>query len=296
MRNTKGISIAAASLLLLALAGLWYAFHADQTAEQQLAALNREQANLEASAAKTQEQIGAHQRDAAAIAAALQAAEATKATAAATRRPAAGGQSAPSIPTLVEADPKLMDLYLKSFRANLAVRFGWVYEKIGLTPEQINKVKDLSTAHEQENMDLRAAAEAQGLTMSDPGIVKLHQQTNQQFQAAVNDAIGAAANAQFGQYTAIPDGMVSVVTDLATANALDPAPMTYAQAGQLMPIFEAARVAAQGNGGTMDWDKIANQAAGFITGPALQSLQTRAQIVQLSTLVRQYYSDLPPAK
>jgi hypothetical protein len=185
-----------------------------------------------------------------------------------------------------------MNLYLKSFRANLTDRFSWIYEKLGLTPDQIIRVEDLATAHEQENMDLRAAAAAQDLPMSDPGIAALHRQANQQYSAAVSAAIGEGAAQQMTQFPAVSATLQGVVNNLASVVALSPTPMTYAKVGELAPILAdaASRSANGGDPASINWDKVTTEAAGILSDPQLQVLRSMASLGEINALVREYYS------
>ncbi len=118
-----------------------------------------------------------------------------------TARPLRGnpGRSGQNVFTLLEANPPLLDLYLKSFRASRADRFTWIYQKIGLTPDQAGRLEDLAAEREQEEVDLRAAAAAQGLPLTDPGIAALRRQADQQCGAAVIAAVGESASQQLAQ-------------------------------------------------------------------------------------------------
>ncbi len=137
-----------------------------------------------------------------------------------------------------------MDLYLKSYRANLADRYGWIYEKLGLTPGQVHRIEDATAEHEQEIMDLRVAASAQNLSMGDPGISALRRQADQEYEAAVIAAIGEAAGRQFLQFPALSGTMQRMLDNLADVAALSPAPVTYAKAADLAPVLAAGAVAS----------------------------------------------------
>jgi hypothetical protein len=299
MAAKGSINVAAAGLLLLAAAFLWYAVHAAQAADAALAAASQNQAALKASLQKAQARAAAREHEAATLQAELNARRAQRAAAA--RPPSERSnprQAGPSLGTLLASDPKLMDLFLRSYRANLSGRFGAAYLKLGLTPAQIQKFEDLATAHEADQMDLQAAAEAQGLTEADPGITAMRQASNKQFRAAV-----VAADIP------IPPGVISptrigtpptqqFVDQLATTVALSSTPMTFAQVGQLTPILESAGISPltgpQATSPTIDWQKIALQATGILSGPQLQALQVQTSLYQLGGLVKQFYSQQQP--
>lgn len=75
--------------------------------------------------------------------------------------------------SLVANDPKKMAEYAKNFRESLDLTLGGMFRKLGLSPEQIGKVKELKVWFEQSQMDLRAAAETQGLNIVGSAYMKM---------------------------------------------------------------------------------------------------------------------------
>jgi hypothetical protein len=223
-------------------------------------------------------------------------------TTAAQREGSAAGSSAGSnvparqdLNVVLESDPKLIALYLKSFRANLSDRFGPLFQRLGLTPDQIGKWEDLATEQEQKNVDLRAAAAAQGLSYTqDPGIVAMHNQDREQFEQGVLAAVGADVAQKIADglssYSAVPNGMVPMVTNIATWAAQTGTPINYQQMGQIGAILASNFTPNPALGGSIAWDKVIAQATATMSGPQLQALQNAAALYQLSGMVRQYYA------
>jgi hypothetical protein len=285
----KFIGVAATLVAILALGAAWYFFREIQAAERGrislTASLERTRERTRAEAAARGRQSGAG-RDG-------QSADHAGGPAGAAPRP-----GAPTVAALLAADPKLMVLYLKNFRAQLPDLYGFEYARLGLSPAQIDKFEELTTAHEGETMDLRAAAQAQGLPANDPGIAAMRKQSDRQYQLAVLSLAGiSAVQAQNDQRMASGQ-METILANVASLTAVGPAPMTYAQAGQLAPILAAASPSFQSGGqvqlGTMDWDKAIAQAAGVLSGPQLDSLKMQAVAARATVLAKEFHDQQHP--
>ncbi len=300
MRSPILVGTAASLVALLALLAAWKGFSDARGATQARAAVARDHAALEVSLQRAREQASAQRRDAAALQAALAAAPAASSGSSASGAPARppGG---PSVASLLAANPKLMDLYLKSFRASLPDRFGFAYVKLGLSPAQIDKFEAMTTALEGEHMDLQAAAEAQGLANDDPGIAAMRRQSEKQYQQAVLSLVTEAGVATVAQATALKglateslQGLVGSLASLMTASST---PMTYAQAGQLAPILAAANTnpGQSVNRNAIDWDKATAQAAGVFSPQQLQALQTLGSVSKVTNLAKAFDAQEHPA-
>jgi len=290
-RAHLALRIAAACVLVGALAGACLLWRQIARVRPQIAAGTTRQAAVGSSITETRSRVAAQARS---LAAAKPVAGAPEAPAA----PAASGGSGGGrldLNALLESDPKLLALYLKSFRANLSDRFGPLFQRLGLTPNQIAKWEDLATAQEQANVDLRAAAAAQGLNYAeDPGILAMKKQSreqlNQVFVAAVGADVAQKINNGTSGYTAVPNGMVPMVTNIATWAAQNGTPMDYQQMGALGTILASNFSPNSAAGGSIDWDKVASQATNSLSGPQVEALQTMASLYQLSGRVRQFYA------
>ncbi len=288
MRATLRLASLALLVLALGLAAgsLIYA----RMAETSLRAMTQRRGLFNASVQRTRELAAARERENAALEAAL-AAAASRGESAPAADPGAAAKP-PSIATLLAADPKLMDLFLRSFRANLLLRFGVYYDRYHLSPAAIGKFEELTTAHTGEIMDLQAAAEAQGLTTSDPGIAALRQQSNQEYRVAAGElAVTAGISPlQLKQESAAQPSphTQDVVAHVASLVALSPTPFTGAQAAQLAPLIEAAVPKGAADPSPEAWEKVAVQATGFLSAPQLQALRQQAAMSEVMGLVRQF--------
>jgi hypothetical protein len=283
--------IAAGCVFLGAAAGAWLLWRQMARLQIQLVAATSQQAAVDASVAQARARLAAQKQSLAAAQKLADAAQSQTAT-------AATGDNRPGrvdVNALLESDPKLLALYLKSFRANLSDRFGPLFQRLGLTPYQIGKWEDFATAQEQANVDLRMAAAAQGLNYAqDPGIVAMKMQSRQQLSQAFAAAVGADVAQQvtngLAGYTAPPNGMVAMVTNIATFAAQNGAPMNYQQMGEMETILASSFTPNPAVGGSMDWDKIASSATTSLTGPQVEALQTVAALHQLSDRIKQFYA------
>ena len=291
MKSSIRLGSAACLVALLALLAAWKGFSNARSARQGRAAIARDHAALEVSLQQAREQASAQLRDAAALQAALAAAPSSA--------PAAGGAPArppggPSLASLLAANPKLMDLYLKSFRAGLPDRYGFAYVKLGLSQALIDKFEEITTAQEGDRMDLQGAAEAQGLPNDDPGIAAMRRQSQKQYQQAILALVTQAGVATVAQVTELrglaAEPLQNLVGSLASMMTVSSAPLTYAQAGQLAPILAAANTTPgqSVNRTAIDWDKATTQAAGILSAQQLQALQTLGYVTKVTNLAKAF--------
>ena len=284
MKTKIFIGLVASLVALAALWVAWQGFRQARLEEAALTAIARNQAALDRS-----------ERQARETAAARPAAPADAA------KPATSGKP-PSLPSLLAADPKLMALYLKSFRAALPDRYGATYARIHLSPAVIDKFEEITTAQEGENMDLKAAAEAQGLTADDPGIAAMQRQANLDYRAQVTAlAVEAGINPTQvkGENRLATSDLQNLMGSLATTVALSPTPMTYAQLGQLGPILAAASPSFQSGGSidrfTLDWDKALADASAVLPPVQLDGLRVMGNVFKVQAEAKQFHNQAHPA-
>jgi len=293
MRAKTSIILAAPGFIVLAAAFAWGSFHAAGKTEASLASLTQRLDILETKVREAQAEMAEDKREARALRAKLDSVQWAPA-AAASRLPGAASPAA-----LTEADPKLLDLYLKSFRANLRQRFGVMYQMLGLSPAQIDRFEELATAHADESADLRAAALSQGLDPTDAGIAALRKQQNEQFSAAVAADVGVDASRQLQQIARLQpmEGVVAAMDSMAAVNA---APLTNFQAWQLTQALANSSPGYQAGGladpNTINWAVAAEHATPILSAPQREAFQAEAKMAQVAELVRQFYAQQPAAE
>ncbi len=147
-------------------------------------------------------------------------------------------------------------------------------------------------------MDLRAAAQAQNLPDDDPGIAAMRKQSDKQYQSAILALVGLSAVQVERERHLASASMANILGNVASLTAVGPAPMSYAQAGQLAPILAAASPSFQAGGlvqiGTIDWDKAIAQATGVLSPPQLDSLKMQAVAARATALAKEFHDQQHP--
>jgi len=286
---------ATGALLVLALGFGCYSIVAADKSEAALAGINHDLAQLDASARQAQARIAAGQRDAAALEAKIQQGNSNKTaqiTAAAGNRAISRNQD-----VLIASDPKLHDLYLRSFRAGLALRFGAMYQSLGLTPAQINAFEELETNQADDRNYIRVAALEQGLNPNDPGVNALLKQNTDDFYAAVATQVSPAASQELMQL-ARTQNVEGIVNDIDSMVGFASQPFTGAQSQQLRQILanDSTNYQSGGNANriTINWTAASSQAAGILSGPQLAAFNAESQLQQIALKMRQFYGQPQP--
>jgi hypothetical protein len=293
-RNIQTVVIA---LLLLAVGcGVaWNSYQARLQAETSLAALAHQRAALDAGVHAAESKISAIESERTALQAAVARMEAGK--------PAARAAAAPPARPATEAalylaNPDLFALYAKSFRANLPSRYGLIYQAIGLTSDQVDKVNDLFAQQDTEKWKLMIAAEAQGLDRSDTDIQALLQQLRAKYADSLVEIIGEPAAEQFHQLSnTLP--LTPALNDMASLVAFSSEPVTTAQQAQLLQIMGRASGVDKGTGqvdpATIKWDDVLQQAQGVLSPTQLAALKVESELSDLGKANKQFYRQQPPA-
>jgi len=289
MKTKIFIGVVAGIVATLALFVAWQGFRQARLEENALRAIARNQAALDRSERQAREAAAARPAGT----------EASPSGASANAPP--HSSKPPSLSALLAADPKLMALYLKSFRAALPDRYGATYARMNLSRAVIDKFEEITTAQEGENMDLQAAAEAQGLPPNDPGIAAMRRQANHDYQAKIAAlALGAGINpTQMDDEKRLASPQLqNMMGGLANTVALSSSPMTYAQLGQLGPILAAASPTFQTNGSVdrfnMDWDKAVAQASAVLAPAQLDGLRIMANVLKIQGEAKQFHDQAHP--
>jgi hypothetical protein len=290
MRRETINVVAIAVFLLLALGFGWYELRAVHAADSALADLTGKAARLDADVHEAEFRLKASRGDAVTLRAKL---HGLAMAAAARNRP--DPSLDPSV--FIAADPKLRDLYLKWFKANLVVRYGAMYQALGFSQEQIDKFEELTTAREGERMDIRGAAMGQGLTSADPANGTLQKQSIDQYNAALSASLGEGVVEQVNQVFRTQPGEI-LVSDISSLVPPGAPPLTSAQSGQLLQIMANANPTYQSGGridpSAINWNNITAGAAAILSGPQLQALNAEAQLARIAAKANQFYSQ-PPA-
>jgi hypothetical protein len=184
---------------------------------------------------------------------------------------------------------------LKAFRANLVVRFGEMYQTLGLTPAQINKFEDMATAHEDDRETLYAEAAQQGLDPSTGNVLVLHDQYMNQYYASLGIDLSPAVEAAVQQLDAERNRVGPLQSFVETADMTmdsDATPFTGQQRSQLVKMLATLSPSYQSGGNaeptSIDWTAARTQAAMILSGPQLQAFDAQAQLMLLNSKLAAY--------
>jgi cbb3-type cytochrome oxidase subunit 3 len=295
--NTRTSTLAGCAVFLVVVAGVaWFAFDRHQRAEAALAALARDDATVTTGIHEAETRLAAEEHDRTEIQAALTALQAKQAAAkAAASKPA--GPLPPDEAVALAHDPKLMALYVRSFRAQLYERYGLIYYALNLPPDQIEKLNNLFAQQQQERMEIRAAARSQGLTDADPEITAMLQQNMDKYAAEKTALIGEDASKHWDElYKAV--AFAPMLTDLTSMIALSSTPPTTQQSSDLLQILGNASAhdptSGQALPATLDWSAALQRAQGVLSPSQFAALKVEAELAETGKLKTQYYQPAPP--
>jgi hypothetical protein len=281
------MAVAAGVLLAFALGFAWHNFQSARRTAASLAELGEQRGQLDMSIRRARERVAARRQDAIALQNKINSAQPPKST-------PGNSPQAKDPATLMASDQKLRSLYLKSFRALLAVRVAWMYQSLGLTQAQIDRFEEMAEAREDDIVTMKAAAIAQGLAQSDPGLAALQKQSEVQFYAAVASEVSVALSQAL-----INLDRVEPVQEDATNMSFLLAPLgtphlTGWQEAQLGQLLASASTSYQSGGNadtnTIDWDKAYDQAAALLSGPQLEGFKTWMELRQYRNKLDQFQS------
>jgi hypothetical protein len=282
-------SIIAISMGILALSlGLeWFGVRSARRAEAALREIDRQRAAVDAGVARAAERLAAAARERTALGEALHGLPPGRGSPVA----ADGTGDAADVAALLAANPRLFALGVRAYRANLGLHFGSLYRSLALAPDQIERFEDLMTRHQEDTLDLNAAAAARGLDDADPAVVALRGQEDEQLRAAQAALLGEAGFQQLQQFNR-EQPVGDIVTNVATTMALSSTPLSSAQAGQLTRFLADASSAYQSGNpadtATIDWDQVLSQAQGILSNAQYEALKAEYLKPQLDQLHAQF--------
>lgn len=221
----------------------------------------------------------------------------------------------PNAFTALMEHPEIQKLMAVQQKGALDARYAGLFKNLHLTPEQLEKFKNLLVEKQTSMMDVLAAARAQGINpRSDPDAFrKLVGDAQAELDSNIKATIGDAAYGQYKDYeNTLPQR--TTVNQLEQRLSYSQTPLSDTQAEQLVqvlannsptrPAQDSVRnnvLAAMGPGvqatfgtGTRITDAALNQAAGVLTGPqidALKDIQTEQQAqAKVAQAIRQQFN------
>jgi len=186
---------------------------------------------------------------------------------------------APNLMDLARENSGLLDQFALSKKAELGRIYGPLFHALVLSPEQVQRFKDILAGGLLRSNDIAAAADTQGLTYENPAIKKLHEESNLQTEAEIKALLGEAGFAQFKEHQrriqvrGMVDGLASLV---ATKS-----PLHAQQADRLVDAMtRASSDYQQGKPATpktVDWAAVDREAKQILT-PEQYAIWSRGEV------------------
>ena len=201
------------------------------------------------------------------------------AASAASAKPSATGRKlSPS--SIVASDPRKMAEYAKNYRDSLDLSLGGMFRKLGLTPEQIEKVKAVKVWREQARMDLEGAAEMEELNMQAPRYYKLLSEIGKERRRREAEIFDEGELLK--RYRELSNPYLRETTSrLASIELWPNTPATFAQVERATEIILASKLRQEVGWSWQDWAAINWEVA----GPQLQRELSPAQYTRLRQLL-----------
>lgn len=252
MKTSKNTLIAGLSLLSLGLAVVAWKSYWRAAQLEAVSVGGEEAASLRRQLAVAERERRVTVENAEGRAALREAAPETATKEATTQTRGRGGRGNPAVMQAVMDRPEMQQLMALLQKAALDGRYGALFKTLNLSPEKLAAFKSLLAEKEATMMDTMRAAREQGLDpRSDPeGFKKLVATTQAQTDSAIKAAIGDAVFTQYEQFQATQPQR-AVVSQLQQSLSYTNAPLTSAQADQMVHVLAAATTAAttEGMGG-----------------------------------------------
>jgi hypothetical protein len=217
---------------------------------------------------------------------------------------------------VLSKDPKLQALYLRSESVALSARYAPFVSGLGLSQEQAHKLEAAEMAATERSLDIRASAQAQGLSLTDSAVATLLSQSEQELKSTVGDLLGDEGYSKLQDYQrTLPTR--DFVNTLAGELAFTDSPLNAEQANQLVAELSAANSSYQNGGPAVSprfqdymelmatqslaqepvaWDSIQSQVQGHLSDSQFELLnsmmQDNSSTIQLYNMMQQA-SDAP---
>jgi|GEM_PF-2260962 len=196
-------------------------------------------------------------------------------------KPAAASKTAapspPNIQQILRDNPTLQNLQFAARRAQLSITYGPLYRSLHLSPTQIEKFEQNLLHREEQQSDIFAAAQAQGISTGDPAYQQLAKQIENEYQSAQRELLGDAGARELRDYDRF-SVLREIVSGLAGADAMAGTPLDAAQAEQLVgTLARSARPFPNTDypdPNKINWSRVAEQAKTFLRPDQLTFIET----------------------
>jgi hypothetical protein len=201
----------------------------------------------------------------------------TTATAKSTPSTPDENSSVPIQPAVIADTPDLRELRVRAYVGERQLMFAGLFHQLGLTAEQLQRFDAIQAEYQQSILDLASTAKAQGITNGNdlaPTRKELVDARDAQLRELFGASYPAWEEANRTQGAHVMAGQVIPQIFQSTG------PLDNTQSEQLIAIF--AKHPLPGSGSGYDWNAIAKDASGVLTGQPLEALRTAISFWQLS--------------
>lgn len=180
-----------------------------------------------------------------------------------------------------QKDPQVQLRQLAAARTKLTTRYGALYWKLKLTPEQVEQFETIAARKAEQYDDLLAALIAQGVSMGGADFtrlyVPLHEKIDDAYHAGAKELLGEMGYQQFNDYERQLSARTHVQA-VAGAAVLAGTPFSPQQAEQLVGILaNASGNYRQGRDVLsldIEWDQVDERAREILSSEQLTAFQT----------------------
>lgn len=178
--------------------------------------------------------------------------------------------------TLVANDPPKMAEYTKNFRAGLDLDYGGMFKAVGLSPEQIEKFKDIEVWLQESRIDLQAAIDAQGLDSTSAEYKKLWSDYSNLRTTKKAEVLGDLAERYFEYYGA--QSVRDYVQQLASRGIIAGEAISSSQVERVTDILSANSKRSVGPGAkwvdrdTINWAAASGQLKDVLSPAQIETL------------------------
>ncbi|MES2697961.1 MAG: hypothetical protein V4773_31155 [Verrucomicrobiota bacterium] len=171
-----------------------------------------------------------------------------------------------------QKDPAWQLKQLNSLRARTGDRYGILYRAAGWSSDRTRAFEDNYMKREEHHMDLNAAAQAQGIDLSDPAIVKMRGEIYREYEKAQRALLGDAGYAQLEDYERT-SSLRDIVRAVGGAATVEGTPITSEQAEAVVRVLanasESYRQGKPASATNVDWAAAERELAGVLSDAQL---------------------------
>ena len=280
MRAQKITLVVAAVIVGVAAGVAWRNVRLTRATESVLTALARRQAATDAETRRLESQLAIAEMDRLALQSKLDALRKNQASVAAAPVPPvrATSERRPTIAERLQKEPDTQRFYLAGLKAEAVAKYGALFRTLALSPAEIGKFQDILIKRDEQNMDLTAIRQSQGLSDQDATVLKLQNENDAEYQAAQQALLGETRYRQLQDYerTIYVREMVNGWAGGAVVEVR--MPFTTPQAEQLIQVL-ANTSSSYRNGGAVkpfeiDWDAADAQARSILSEAQFELFKT----------------------